>query len=134
MPDKTDSHIELEVTCAWITQKGRILLAQRPENRLWEMPGGKLEPDEELSDCLLRELNEELGLKARIKAYLGRISHAQKNRTINLHCFHCLPGHIPPRAREHLQIAWFGPDEIKALNLCPADREMLKALAPLPLL
>lgn len=134
MTTQASPHIELEVTCAWITRSGKVLLAQRPENQLWEMPGGKLMPHEKLSDCVLRELHEELGLKARVQRYLGKISHAQENRTINLYCFHCLPGEIPPQAREHLSIAWFSLPEIQNLKLCQADRKLLKSLAPLPLL
>jgi 8-oxo-dGTP diphosphatase len=48
--------------------KGEILLIQRssaPQAGLWHIPGGKLEPGEDLSACCEREIFEETGLKAR---------------------------------------------------------------------
>ena len=47
--------------------QGRILLAKRPEGKamagLWEFPGGKLETGETPEAALVRELQEELGIK-----------------------------------------------------------------------
>ena len=47
-------------------REGRILICQRGEGRhnahLWEFPGGKREEGESATECLLRELQEELFL------------------------------------------------------------------------
>ncbi len=56
------------VGCALIIHKGKILIAQRLANSLfepnkWEFPGGKLKEFETIQDCIRRELNEELGIK-----------------------------------------------------------------------
>ena len=42
----------------------------------WELPAGKLDPDEEPSLCARRELEEETGYRAREWFYLGRIHNA----------------------------------------------------------
>ena len=55
----------------------RVLLAQRKQSARyalkWEFPGGKLENNEPLEECLRRELREELGITAEI----GSLFHHQ---------------------------------------------------------
>ncbi len=52
------------VTAAVIRRDGKVLLAKRPSKGLlggmWEFPGGKIEKDETLEECLAREIREEL--------------------------------------------------------------------------
>lgn len=48
---------------------GKVLLATRtkpPADRLWSLPGGKVEAGETLEQAALRELEEEVGVRARI--------------------------------------------------------------------
>lgn len=50
---------------AIITDGVQILLIKRkypPFKGMWALPGGKLEPDETLEECLIREVKEETGL------------------------------------------------------------------------
>jgi ADP-ribose pyrophosphatase YjhB (NUDIX family) len=51
---------------------GKVLLATRtkpPADRLWSLPGGKVEAGETLQEAALRELEEEVGVKARILGF-----------------------------------------------------------------
>lgn len=56
-----------------VLRGGRVLLGLRTkesgsdlqENEVWTLPGGKVTPSETLVQCVLRELEEETGLKAR---------------------------------------------------------------------
>lgn len=53
-------------TDAMVICKGQILLIKRkfnPGKDLYAMPGGFLNPDEYLKDCVVRELKEETGIK-----------------------------------------------------------------------
>jgi len=50
---------------AIITRGTEVLLIRRkypPFKGMWAFPGGKLEPDETLEECLVREVKEETGL------------------------------------------------------------------------
>lgn len=50
-----------------IRQNGKILVCQRKKDGRyglkWEFPGGKLEPGEDVEQCLRRELREELAIE-----------------------------------------------------------------------
>ncbi|GBF75520.1 RNA pyrophosphohydrolase [Paenibacillus sp. 598K] len=43
---------------------GRLLLQQRTDNGMWGLPGGSMEPGEEMIEVAKRELLEEVGLEA----------------------------------------------------------------------
>ena len=58
--------ILLVAAAALVDVDGRVLICKRPEGKqlagLWEFPGGKVEPGETPEACLIRELDEELGI------------------------------------------------------------------------
>ncbi|GAB6157839.1 hypothetical protein JCM39194_10390 [Desulfotomaculum varum] len=61
-----------EVTAAIIINDGKVLIAKRAENQKlagkWEFPGGKIESGETPEECLIREINEELGINIEVNA------------------------------------------------------------------
>lgn len=55
-----------------VFRDGKVLLATRtkpPADRLWSLPGGKVEAGETLAEAALRELAEEVGVTARILGF-----------------------------------------------------------------
>lgn len=55
-----------------VFREGQVLLATRtqpPADRLWSLPGGKVEAGESLQEAALRELEEETGVVARILGF-----------------------------------------------------------------
>jgi ADP-ribose pyrophosphatase YjhB (NUDIX family) len=55
-----------------VFRDGKVLLATRtkpPADRLWSLPGGKVEAGETLEAAALRELEEEVGVEARILGF-----------------------------------------------------------------
>ena len=55
-----------------VFRDGKVLLATRtkpPADRLWSLPGGKVEAGETLEEAALRELEEEVGVSARIVGF-----------------------------------------------------------------
>ncbi len=68
----------LPVTAAVIERNGRILIARRKHPFMghgWEFPGGKLEENETLEECLKREIREELGIDITVGALISSRKH-----------------------------------------------------------
>jgi 8-oxo-dGTP diphosphatase len=65
-------------------KNGEILLIHRatPRRTQWEIPGGKIEPNEDAAGAAAREALEELGVEVRIVRELGSESFEEDGHTI----------------------------------------------------
>ena len=81
--------MEVAVGVIYNKTRDKVLLALRPENTaqggLWEFPGGKLKPGEDIDQALARELNEELGLRVVTSSPLISINHDYPGMPVTLH-------------------------------------------------
>jgi 8-oxo-dGTP diphosphatase len=125
----------ITVVAALIESGGKLLVCQRRRSDsfglMWEFPGGKMKPGESLTQALERELEEELGAKARIGAEIYRTQHqyAELSEPIELIFF---SASLPPREIQNLvfeQIAWREPATLHELNFLPADHELIEKLS-----
>ncbi|MFO7831890.1 MAG: (deoxy)nucleoside triphosphate pyrophosphohydrolase [Desulfuromonadaceae bacterium] len=115
----------VEVGAAIIVEQGRILLGQRlAGSRLggyWEFPGGKVEPGESLSECIEREILEELGVRARSATVICESVHTYPFGAIKLLCVHTFLQHTELKCNVHAQIKWVALQDLPTYNLAPAD-------------
>lgn len=100
----------LRVAAAVIRRDGRLLLAQRGPGGsaadLWEFPGGKIEPGETAVDCLVRELDEELGIRAQVGAHLLTSRTPVDGRIIELVTHEVTRFDGEPDALAHRRLQW----------------------------
>jgi 8-oxo-dGTP diphosphatase len=115
---------------------GRILLAQRPPGThlagTWEFPGGKCDPGERPDQALVRELDEELGVRVDSASPLLALTHAYPERTIRLILFEVTALRGEPRGCEGQALRWVPADELATLDMPPADRPIITALGLQP--
>ncbi len=115
------------VVCAVIERDGHVLVAQRPPHKLlplkWEFPGGKVEPGEEASAAIIREIHEELGCQVQVTRALSRFIHDYKTVVIEMIPFVCtlVAGTADPHPHEHVAIAWVPPSRLRDYDLAAAD-------------
>ena len=123
----------VDVMAAAITDaRGRVLLARRTEGRdlagLWEFPGGKREPGESPEQALARELQEELGIDARIGAPLIAVAQQYPHKRLRLDVRHVTQWQGTPRGHEGQALAWVPQEKLVGYAMPPADRPVVAAL------
>ena len=70
-----------------VVRDGKVLILQRSEKEtvlpgLWELPSGKKEPLEETEAALIREVEEETGLKVTIKALVSLFDYQNEKQDV----------------------------------------------------
>lgn len=124
----------LVAAVALVDPEGRVLLAQRPEGKamagLWEFPGGKVEGGETPETCLIRELDEELGIGTweSCLAPLSFASHAYEDFHLLMPLFVCRKWEGIPEAREGQRLAWARPARLRDYPMPPADLPLIPVL------
>ena len=76
--------------------------------------------------------SEEIALEIVNARVRTAVTHAYPDRTIHLTLIDCEPAPgAEPTALEHEALGWYTPDEMGALDFCPADAELLSVLFPM---
>lgn len=119
------------VAAAIIERDGRWLMARRLKGThlegLWEFPGGKVDPGESLDQCLVRELDEELGVAARVGRLRWSTTHDYPAKRVQLHFYDCtIDGEPQPRLGQELR--WVSASELSTLPVPEADAGLVALL------
>ncbi|MBA3812553.1 MAG: 8-oxo-dGTP diphosphatase MutT [Caulobacteraceae bacterium] len=117
----------LVAACALVDVDGRVLIAKRPAGKqlagLWEFPGGKVEAGETPEACLIRELEEELGIGITHACLAPFVfaSHTYPTFHLLMPLFLCRRWEGRVTAREHEAVAWVRPERMADYPMPPAD-------------
>ncbi|MGC7097150.1 (deoxy)nucleoside triphosphate pyrophosphohydrolase [Amycolatopsis lurida] len=122
------------VVGAAIVRDGKLLAQQRawPADAAgkWELPGGRVEPDESEVDALRRECVEELDVAISVGERVGPDVPLPGGSVLRIYAA-VLSGEAEPRAVEHRNLRWLGADELSDLDWLPADRVLIPDLVAL---
>jgi 8-oxo-dGTP diphosphatase len=131
------SEILLVAAAALVDVDGRVLLCKRPHGKhlagMWEFPGGKVDKGETPEACLIRELDEELGINV-VEACLAPFvftSHAYDSFHLLMPLYLCRRWNGVVQAREHEAIAWVRPNQMADYPMPPADAPLVAWLRDL---
>ncbi len=118
------------VVAGAVIAESRVLVAQRlrpPELAgRWELPGGKVAPDETEPEALARELAEELGVDVAVGERLGDDIPLSETTTLRAYQVSLVRGE--PHPHDHAALRWVSAAQLPDIDWVPADRGFLAAL------
>jgi 8-oxo-dGTP diphosphatase len=122
----------LVIVGAAIVSDGRILGCERaapPETAgRWEFPGGKVEPGEDELDALVRECEEELGVRIAVGERIGTdVPLAHGWAVLRVWFATLVEGE--PQPLEHRTVRWLSVNELGSVPWLPADTPIVAELA-----
>jgi 8-oxo-dGTP diphosphatase len=126
----------LLVAAGVVIERGRVLLTRRKAEThlagLWELPGGKVQPDEDPREALRRELGEELGIEVTVGEVFDvtfhRYGEAQKSVLLLFFEATRVPGSAEPRSVDVAAFEWADAQKLEPARFPEADRVVLGKL------
>ena len=122
----------MKVTAGILEANGLVLIARRKPGKhmggKWEFPGGKIEPGESPEESLARELSEELDVRARIGKLLCRASYEGDGVSLELMVYRVEGFDGTPVLREHQELRWVAPADLRSYDLADSDRTVVEEL------
>jgi 8-oxo-dGTP pyrophosphatase MutT (NUDIX family) len=103
-----------------VVRDDRVLLLKNEHNE-WELPGGRIEPDETPEECVAREIAEETQWPVTpgpiLDSWIRYINEVEKH--VFIVTYGCYPDTDaePVLSHEHTEVALFGEAEIAGLTM-----------------
>ncbi len=127
----------LRVVAAALVRRGiegelQVLIAQRPPGKwqagLWEFPGGKIDAGEAAEDAMIRELAEEIGIRALQLLPVQTFHHDYPDRSIEIGLWLVPAFSGEPRGLDGQALRWVAPAALAGSDLLEADLAMIDPL------
>lgn len=124
----------IEVGAGLVFHRGKLLITQRPSDAhlggLWEFPGGKRHSNESFRECIIRELDEELGIDVAVHELIDSVQHRYPDKSVRIEFYRCsLTTDRPPRAIGCHDFAWIDRKELDRYEFPAADARLLENLS-----
>ncbi len=127
----------LSLACSAVmfdSARQRILLTRRQDDGRWCLPGGRMEPGEDVAEACAREVWEETGLRVHVGKLIGVYSNPHRlleypdgarYQVIGL-CFEAVPsGGVLTPSDETTEFGYFTLADIAALDVHDHHRERI---------
>lgn len=113
-------------------KQGEILIDRRLAKGemagLWEFPGGKIEPNETVEECIKREIIEELAIEVEVGDRLITIEHIYSTFEVTLFVHHCQYLSGEPQPIECEEVRWVTLAEIHNYTFPEANTQIITIL------
>lgn len=135
MMDTPAKPFSLSVKAVILDRDGRCLLLKRSSSSRahvgrWDFPGGKLDHGEDFEAALLREVEEETGLRVRVTRVLGA---AESENPAARVAYLLLEARAEPGevrlSEEHEDHTWVARPNLPRTDLCPQFRRFAREYA-----
>jgi len=114
-----------------VVRGGLVAVVHRPKYDDWSFPKGKLDPGEGFEEAALREVEEETGLRCRVREELPSVSYRdakQRPKIVRYWRMEPIEGEFTPND-EVDEMRWLAPDEAARLLSYQRDRELARSIA-----
>ncbi|MDB4023313.1 (deoxy)nucleoside triphosphate pyrophosphohydrolase [Pelagibacteraceae bacterium] len=120
------------VSSCILLKKKKILITKRPAGKpfsnYWEFPGGKLEKGESFYDAIIRELEEELGIKVKSEdlSIIDNVSYSYElNSIVVMAVFYIRNWTGIVKAKEGQQIQWLTATDLHKVKFLEGSKTIL---------
>jgi 8-oxo-dGTP diphosphatase len=121
----------IQVAAAIILQDNKVFATQRGYGDFeggWEFPGGKIEPNEQPEDALIREIFEELATEISVDQFITTVEYDYPTFHLSLHCYICSVKMGKLTLLEHSDSKWLDKSQLDSVDWLPADIEVINIL------